>query len=326
MTQLPAWQPPPPLTTSVEQIRPPAPHVSTFGGTQVLRPDVVRVRLPMVNAYLLGLPGEPWVLVDAGMPGTAGMIRAAAENYHAGRPPAAIVLTHGHLDHIGGLHDLLQTWKVPVYAHPLELPYLTGQVPYPFPDPSVGGVMSLLSPAFVPGPFDFRPHIQALPPAGEVPHLAGWRWLHTPGHSVGHVSLWREADRTLIAGDAFVTTKQETVTGALAQKPTLVHRPPAYYTPNWDAARESVRLLAALPPALAATGHGHPMTEVQMDLDLQRLARNFDEAARPLRGWYLSHPVPVALPQPGTPDPLKRIVLGALAAVGLILLVDRLRS
>ncbi|GBF05366.1 metallo-beta-lactamase superfamily [Deinococcus aerius] len=325
MTQPFESHPDRPLTKSVEQIRPPGPPVSTFGGTQVLRPDVVRVRLPMVNVYLLGQPGGDWVLVDAGMPMTAGLIRAAADKYHAGRPPSAIVLTHGHLDHIGALHDLLRDWQVPVYAHQLELPHLTGQVAYPFPDPTVGGVMSLLSPAFVPGPFDFRPHVRPLPSAGEVPFLPGWRWLHTPGHSVGHVSLWRDSERTLIAGDAFVTTKQESVVGALTLQPTVVHRPPAYYTPNWDAARDSVRLLAALNPALAATGHGHPMTEEQMDLNLQRLARNFDDAARPRRGWYLNRPVPVALPQAGTPDPLQRIVLGALAAAGVFLLLDRAR-
>ena len=39
--------------------------------------------------------------------------------------------------------------------------------------------------------------------------MPGWRWVHTPGHTAGHVSLFRDADRTLIAGDAFVTTKQE---------------------------------------------------------------------------------------------------------------------
>lgn len=310
---------------SVQQSSPPAPRISTFGGTQVLRPDVVRVRLPMVNVYLLGLPGEAWTLVDAGLPGTAGLIRAAAQKYHAGTPPTAIVLTHGHLDHIGALPSLLRTWPVPVYAHQLELPHLTGQIPYPFPDPTVGGMMSALSPIFVPGPFDFRRHMQALPLTGEVPFLPGWRWLHTPGHSAGHVSLWRDADRTLIVGDAFVTTRQESVTGALAQKPTLVHRPPAYYTPNWDAARESVQLLAGLKPSLAATGHGHPMTGEQMNPDLQNLARDFDEVARPRRGWYVSHPVPVAPPQTNTPDPLKRIVLGMLAAVGVLLLVGRRR-
>lgn len=309
----------------LDRIRPPAPPVSTFGGTQVLRPDVLRVRVPMVNVYLLGLPGSDWVLVDAGMPLTAGMIRAAADEYHAGRPPAAIVLTHGHLDHIGALRGLLEEWKVPVYAHGLELPHLTGETPYPFPDPSVGGVMSALSPAFVPGPFDFRPHVQPLPKGGTLPFLPGWRWLHTPGHTAGHVSLWRDSDRTLIAGDAFVTTKQETVMGALALRPTIVHRPPAYYTPNWDAARDSVRRLADLDPDLAATGHGHPMSGPTMAIDLHRLARNFDEAARPERGWYLGRPAPVALPQAGRSDPLRNIVLGGLAAAGLLLLLGRKR-
>ncbi|MDL2343547.1 MBL fold metallo-hydrolase [Deinococcus sp. MIMF12] len=311
-------------SADLNRLRPPAPAVPTFGGTQVLRPDVVRVRLPMVNAFLLGLPGGDWVLLDAGMPGTAGLIRRAADEYHAGRPPVATVLTHGHLDHIGALRELLKAWPVPVYAHPLELPHVTGQAPYPFPDPTVGGTTSLLSPAFAPGPFDFRPHVQALPEDGAVPHLPGWRWLHTPGHTSGHVSLWREEDRTLIAGDAFVTTKQESAAGAFALRPTLIHRPPAYYTPNWDEARDSVRRLSALHPQLVLTGHGHPMSGPEMGADLARLARNFDELGRPRRGWYVTRPVPVGVPLVG-PDPLKQRVLAVLALGALALVLTRRR-
>ncbi|SEJ81305.1 Glyoxylase, beta-lactamase superfamily II [Deinococcus reticulitermitis] len=303
----------------------PSQAVSTFGGTEKLRPDVVRVRLPMVNVFFLGAPGGDWVLVDAGMPGTAGLIRQAAREHHGARPPAAVVLTHGHLDHIGALHALLTEWKVPVYAHPLELPYLTGEVPYPFPDPSVGGVMSALSPAFVPGPFDFRPHVHPLPAGGELPVLRGWRWLATPGHTTGHVSLWREEDRTLIVGDAFVTTRQETVRGALGSQPLEVRRPPAYYTPNWDAARESVRLLASLRPDLAATGHGHPMRGAALEQELQALARDFDTVGRPARGWYLGHPVPIRRPQPGQPDPVRTAVLGALGVAGALWLLGKRR-
>lgn len=298
------------------------PAVSTFGGVQQLRPDVVRVRLPMVNVYLLGRPGGSWVLVDAGLPGTAGLIRSAARKIHGERPPDAIVLTHGHLDHVGALGVLQVAWNVPVYAHALELPHLNGQAPYPFPDPTVGGVMSLLSPAFVPGPFDVG--ARALPAGGNVPFLPQWRWVHTPGHTAGHVSLWRENDRSLIVGDAFVTTHQETVRGALRLSPTAVQGPPAYYTPNWEAAREAVRALAVLEPDLAAAGHGHPMAGPDLAASLHRLARNFDESARPVRGWYLSHPVPVAAAYAGQPDPWKTRVLGTLAVAGAVLLARRL--
>ena len=69
--------------------------------------------------------------------------------------------------------------------------------------------------------------------------MAGFRWIATPGHTPGHVSLYREADGTLIVGDAFVTTRQESAVGAFQQVPE-VRRPPAYYTPDWKAARQSV--------------------------------------------------------------------------------------
>ncbi len=299
-----------------------------MGGLQVLRPDLHRVRLPLANAYLLGAPGGPWVMVDAGTPGTAPLILQAARRVHGERPPEAIVLTHGHLDHVGALHALLAEWRVPVYAHPLELPQLNGQMPYPFPDPTVGGGgTSLISPVFVPGPFDFRPHLQALPVDGTLPALPDWTWHHTPGHAPGHVSLWRTQDRTLIVGDAFVTTTQESLGGAFGNRPQLVHRPPAYYTPNWDLARASVRMLALLQPALAATGHGHPMEGDDLRAQLSALAANFDEVARPTRGYYLRHPVAA-----GMPVPLRRrsgvswALVVAVGAVWLLLATQRWRS
>lgn len=279
-----------------------------------LAPGLLRLQLPLVNVALLGEPGGEWVLVDAGVPGSAGAILRAARHWHGERPPSAVVLTHGHLDHIGALRALLKHWRVPVYAHVDELPMLSGEVPYPFPDPTVGGTMSLLSPAFVPGPFDFRPQLRPLPP-GELPHAPGWQWVHTPGHTTGHVSLWRGSDRSLIVGDAFVTTAQESVRGALLLRPVRVQGPPAYYTPNWAAARESVRALAALRPGLALSGHGHPLSGETLARQLATLAADFDRSARPRRGWYLRRPQPQGRPHAGGADPLRRWVLGGLAAL-----------
>jgi len=51
----------------------------------------------------------------------------------------------------------------------------------------------------------------ALTSDGSIPGMDGWRWIHTPGHTEGHISLFRESDRILIAGDAFTTTKQESL-------------------------------------------------------------------------------------------------------------------
>lgn len=257
-------------------------NMATRGGVHELRPDVARVRTLMVNTYLLGEPGGPWVLVDAGMPGFANTIRLAARARFGDRPPEAIVMTHGHFDHVGSLGALLEKWDVPLYAHRLELPYLTGQEKYPPPDTTVGGgLMPKLAPLFPPGPFDFKDRARPLPDSGVVPGAPGWRWLHTPGHSRGHVSFFRDADRSLVAGDAFVTTVQESVRSALSFEPRLVRRPPAYYTPDWDAARTSVELLASLAPELALTGHGEPMRGEVLRRELAILARDFDHIARP---------------------------------------------
>ena len=60
---------------------------------------------------------------------------------------------------------------------------------------------------------------------------------------------------TLIAGDALATTKQEYFLAIATQRPEL-HGPPAYYTTDWDAARESVRRLAALRPMISPRSGG----------------------------------------------------------------------
>jgi hypothetical protein len=122
-------------------------------GAHEVAPDIAYLRLAIVNVVFLGPSGagdRGWVLVDAGLPGTKGMITRAAEaRFGAGARPAAILLTHGHFDHVGVLEELAEEWDVPVFAHVLEHPYLDGTAAYPPPDPDVGGgLMSTLSPLF----------------------------------------------------------------------------------------------------------------------------------------------------------------------------------
>jgi len=248
--------------------------------------DVACKRLAFVNIAMIGGFGagdREWVLIDGGIPGTAAIIaRAAAQRFARNARPAAIILTHGHFDHVSALEYLAERWEAPIYAHPLEQPYLNGTRSYPLADPHVGGgLMAALSPLYPRGPIDVSRWLRLLPEdEDEVPAMPGWRWLHTPGHSPGHVSLWRESDRVLIAGDAFITTNQESAYSVAAQKPEL-HGPPRFYTPDWERAADSVRRLAALEPEFVITGHGPPMRGPGMRAALKLLARDFERIAVP---------------------------------------------
>jgi glyoxylase-like metal-dependent hydrolase (beta-lactamase superfamily II) len=255
-----------------------------------IAPGVFRLRTLMVNVYFVGdgVSSTGWTLIDTGLPGSARAIRREAERM-LGRAPSAILMTHAHFDHTGGLVRLADEWRVPVYAHPLEMPYLTGQSAYPPPDPFVGGgAQSWMSPLFPRGPIDAGRRVHMLPENGVVPTLPGWRWLLTDGHSPGHVSFFRESDRTLIAGDAVVTMRQESMLEVLRQRP-IVSRPPAYFTCDWIAARQSVERLAALHPNVLGTGHGVPMEGADMRSQLCDLAERFD-AAMPSSGRYVPYP------------------------------------
>lgn len=272
-----------------------APHRDPLDGTVELLPELAYLRCLLANVVFIGPPDagdRGWVLVDAGVMGSKAFIeRAAAQRFGNDAPPACILLTHGHFDHVGVLESLAAEWDTPIYAHVLEHPYLDGSTSYPDPDPSVGGgLMSRLSRFYPTKPVDVSGCLMPLPANGEVPDLPGWRWLHTPGHSPGHVSFWRETDRTLIVGDAFVTTHAESAYATATQEPE-VHGPPAYFTVNWEEARQSVRDLAALEPALVVSGHGRAMGGPLMQAALHDLARDFDTIARPPHGRYVEHPM-----------------------------------
>ena len=116
--------------------------------------------------------------------------------------------------------------------------------------------------------------------------MSGWKWVHTPGHTEGHVSLFRESDKTLIVGDAFTTTKQESFTSVLTQH-EQVKGPPAYLTTDWDAAKKSVQVIKELKPKLAIPSHGLPMKDAELSKHLDMLTRDFNEIAVPDHGHFV---------------------------------------
>jgi glyoxylase-like metal-dependent hydrolase (beta-lactamase superfamily II) len=275
-----------------------------------------------VNLYMVAINKNEWVLIDAGLKGNTVRIKAMAEDlFGANNPPQAIILTHGHFDHTGTIEELLEAWDVPVFAHELELPYLTGVSAYPPPDPTVGGgLMSILAFAYPKKPIDLGTRVRVLQNDGHIPILPGWRFIHTPGHAPGHISLYREKDRLLLAGDAFVTTKQESAFAVATQK-KILSGPPKYFTYNWTAAKSSVKKLQNLHPAIAATGHGKPMYGEELTTGLDALINNFETVAVPSHGRYVDKPAKTnkkgLIYTP--PKPVNRVFLASVVVIsGLI--------
>jgi len=285
-----------------------------------IAPDVGWLPVSFVNVYFVGRPGGPWILVDAGLPGRTNQIVEAAEaRFGAGASPQAIVLTHGHFDHAGSALQLAKYWDVPVYAHRLEMPYLTGKSNYPPPDPTIGGAMAFLS-RFMPAHGrDLNERMRELQP-NEVPGAAGWGWLATPGHSPGHVSFFRPSDKVLLAGDAFATMNMDSWSGLVTGK-TSLSRAGAPFNTDWDATRLSVRELANLRPNVAGCGHGIPRCDAELPARLQRFAERF---RAPRRGRYVRLPARtdergiISLP-PAPFDPVPFATAGALILGGIAL-------
>lgn len=267
----------------------PATSVGSGVGIDIL-PDLYQYTIQIVNIVLYGKPQmEDFVLIDAGMPKSADeIISVVEERYGSKSRPKAIILTHGHFDHVGGIIELIERWDVPVYAHTLEIPFLSGKQNYPEPDPTVNnGLVAKMSPIFPNEAINLGGNLKVLPSDGSVPFMAGFRWIHTPGHSPGHISLFREKDKVLIAGDAFVTVKQESLYKVITQTKEI-SGPPQYFTTDWLAARASIEKLAILKPSVAVTGHGLPMKGEELTSNLKKLVDDFEQIALPKQGKYLN--------------------------------------
>jgi hypothetical protein len=123
-------------------------------------------------------------------------------------------------------------------------------------------------------------------------------------------------DRAIVAGDAVITTRQESLMAASTQQLEL-HGPPAYYTQNWYAAAQSARTLADQRPSVLVSGHGRPMHGTSLQRALIDLADRFERDEVPRRGRYVRQPARAN--ETGViwvpPDPLPRTVLRAVTPV-----------
>lgn len=283
---------------------------------------LVHIPLGIGNGYMV-TTRRGWYLVDTGTHGQAEKIIETAELHFGDRPPEAILLTHGHFDHSGNAAELSDHWDAQVFAHRLELPYLTGKSKYPPPDPTVGGFMGFMIRFFPNKTHDLEDRVDEFPDG----ILPGWDIIETPGHSPGHVSFYRRDDHALIAGDAFTTVRQSNAITMMSQTPE-VWLPPEYYTCDWDSAKESVEKLAAIQPHILAAGHGKPMRGKEALAQLEELAATWPA---PREGRYTEQPAEtdengiVALP----PKPFDPVATGfyttaaLLGAAGVLAVVKR---
>jgi hydroxyacylglutathione hydrolase len=201
----------------------------------------------MFNVYLM-----EDVLVDAATRWARGRILSQLRR----RRPRLVALTHCHPDHQGVARLVCRQFKVPLACHELDVAAMEGRAP------------------MTPGNWILRlgVHVWAGPPAPvtrvlrDGDDVAGFRVIHTPGHTPGHVLFFRESDRVAVAGDVLANISFLTLEPGLRQ-------PPPFFSDNAAQNCESIRKLVALRPSIVCFGHGPPLYHTEL---LDKLMERID--------------------------------------------------
>jgi glyoxylase-like metal-dependent hydrolase (beta-lactamase superfamily II) len=141
------------------------------------------------HVYLVKDKGATWTLIDTGLPGA----HAAIEAYLAKlkiEPTSIkkILITHLHLDHVGGLRALANRTRAKTFCHWIDAAYIAGDPPYKGPG--------------VPPAESFTVD-ETLKDGDTIDAAGGLIAYHTPGHTPGHTSFYQAERKLLFSGDLF---------------------------------------------------------------------------------------------------------------------------
>jgi len=158
-----------------------------------------------------------------------------------------VALTHCHPDHQGSVFAVCDRWGVPLACHEADVPVMEGRMPMK-PDNSI----IRLGTRLCSGPS--HPVTRVLHEGDEV---AGFRVVHAPGHTPGHVIYFREVDRIALAGDVLANIHFLTGQAGLRE-------PPSFFSEDVAENRRSIQTLIDLKPNVVCFGHGPPLRNPEL--------------------------------------------------------------